>query len=186
MKKFFYFLKYLRKCKGHFAFAVLCGIAFGGVSGMGIPVIFGKFYKQIFESSGTVFPLSYILMYGAILPGIFLVRGTFGFLNSYFMSFSAMIIMKEMRLDIFKRLQFLPMSFFDKNSHGDLIARMANDPVMVQDTLLKFASEILKQPAQMIGGCVTLLYICITHNSYVMLPLFAITVGLAADRKSVV
>lgn len=180
MKKFFYFLKYLKRCKGTFAFAVLCGIAFGCVSGVGIPVIFEKFYRKIFESGGTVFPLSYILMFGAILPGIFIVRGTFGFLNSYFMSVSAMVVMKEMRLDIFKRLQFMPMSFFDKNSHGDLIARMANDPIMVQNTLLQFASEILKQPAQMIGGCSTLLFICIKHNSYVMLPLFAVTVALAA------
>lgn len=180
MKKFFYFLRYLKKCKGHFAFAVLCGLAFGGVSGLGIPIIFEKFYRKIFESDGVVFPMSYILMFGAILPGIFVVRGVFGFLNSYFMSFSAMIVMKEMRLDIFKRLQFMPMSFFDKNSHGDLIARMASDPIMVQNTLLQFASEILKQPAQMIGGCTTLLYICIAHKSYVMLPLFAITVALAA------
>lgn len=180
MKKFFYFLKYLKKCKKHFAFAVVCGLIFGGVSGMGIPIIFEKFYRKIFETEGVVFPISYILMFGAILPGVFIVRGAFGFLNSYFMSFSAMIIMKEMRLDIFKRLQFLPMSFFDKNSHGDLIARMANDPIMVQTTLLQFASEILKQPAQMIGGCTTLLYICIQHNSYAMLPLFAVTVALAA------
>lgn len=180
MKKFFYFLKYLKKCKGHFIFAVLCGLVFGAVSGVGIPVIFDKFYKKIFESGGSEFPFTYILMFAAILPGIFIVRGIFGFLNSYFMSFSAMIIMKELRLDIFKRLQFMPMSFFDKNSQGDLIARMANDPIMVQDTLLQFASEILKQPAQMIGGGFTLLYICIQYNSYAMLPLFAITVGLAA------
>lgn len=181
MKKFIYFLKYLKKCKVHFFFAIICGIIFGAVSGMGIPVIFQKFYKQVFEpTDGTVFHFSYILMYGAILPGIFIVRGVFGFLNSYFMSFSAMVVMKEMRSDIFKRLQFMPMSFFDKNSHGDLIARMASDPLLVQNTLLQFASEILKQPAQMIGGCSTLLFICIQHNSYIMLPLFAITVALAA------
>lgn len=181
MKKFFYFLKYLKKCKAHFIFAVLCGLAFGAASGMGIPIIFGKFYKQIFEPTpGVTFPFYYVLMYGAILPGIFIVRGVFGFLNSYFMSFAAMIIMKELRSDIFKRLQFMPMSFFDKNSHGDLIARMANDPIMVQNVLLQFASEVIKQPAQMVGGCITLLYICIQHSNYLMLPLFAITVALAA------
>lgn len=181
MKKFLSFLKYLKKCKVAFAFAIICGIAFGAVSGVGIPVIFQKFYKQVFEPvNGVKFPFSYVLMYGAILPGIFIVRGIFGFLNSYFMSFAAMVIMKEMRSDIFKRLQFMPMSFFDKNSHGDLIARMANDPIMVQNVLLQFASEVLKQPAQMIGGCVTLLYICIQNNNYLMLPLFAITVALAA------
>lgn len=180
MKKFFYFLKYLKKCRNHFIFAILCGIAFGGISGMGIPVIFEKFYRKIFESEGTVFPMSYIVMFGAILPGVFIARGLFNFLNGYYMSYSAMIVMKEMRLDIFKRLQLLPMSFFDKNSHGDLIARMASDPIVVQNTLLQFASEILKQPAQMIGGIVTLIYICVQHNSYAMLPLFAITVALAA------
>lgn len=181
MKKFISFLKYLKKCKLHFAFAIICGLIFGAVSGVGIPIVFEKFYKQVFEPiDGIKFPFHYVVMYGAILPGIFVIRGIFGFLNSYFMSFSAMVIMKEMRSDIFKRLQFMPMSFFDKNSHGDLIARMANDPIMVQNVLLQFASEILKQPTQMIGGCCTLIYICIAHQNYLMIPLFAITVALAA------
>lgn len=181
MKKFCYFLKYLKKCKFHFAFAVLCGLAFGAASGVGIPVIFAKFYKQIFEpTEGVNHSFYHVLMYGAILPGIFVVRGIFGFLNSYFMSFTAMIIMKEMRSEIFKRLQFMPMSFFDKNSHGDLIARMSYDPIMVQNVLLQFAAEAIKQPAQMIGGCATLFFVCMQYNNFLMIPLFAITVALAA------
>ena len=182
MKKYLYFIKYLKKGKFHFFVAVICGIAFGATSGLALPVIFEKVFKKVFEAQGTgaSFSLWYILMLGGILPGVFLVRGVLSFLNGYFMSFTSMILMKEMRWDIFRRVQLMPMSFFDKNSHGDLVARMVMDPLMVQNATIQLASEIIKQPAQMFAAFCTLVYVCVQNNSYLMIPLFALSVAIAA------
>jgi len=180
MKKYLFFLKYLKRGKKYFIIAFLSGLGFGAMSGLGIPLISQKVFKNIFESPDAHYSTIYIIMVGCLLPGIFAVRGVLSFLNGYFMSYTNMVIMRELRADIFKRIQFLPLSFFDKNSHGDLIARLANDPMMVQNATLQFASEIFKQPIQMFAAFCTLIYICVQHSSYMMIPLFFISVAAAA------
>lgn len=180
MRKYLYFLKYLRKGKKYFIIAFLCGLGYGAMSGLGIPVIFEKVFKKVFEAGEASYSSSEIVLIGCLLPAIFLIRGIFSFLNGYFMSFTGMIIMKELRGDIFTRIQFLPMKFFDKNTQGDLIARMANDPGLVQEVVLQLAVEIFKQPTQMIAAFGTLLYVCLQYKSYLLIPLFFIAIFLGS------
>lgn len=180
MNDLLYFLKYLKKGKIYLILGILCGIAYGALSGLGVPVLFEKVFKKLFEANRETQSMSYIILVGFMLPVIFLFRGVFSFLNGYLMSMASMIVMKELRFDIFKRMQFLPMSFFDRNSQGDLIARLSSDPAGVQNILVQVASEIIKQPFQLISASVALIYVCIEHQSYFMFPIFIITILLAA------
>lgn len=170
------FLKYLKACRWQFAFALACGLAYGACSGLGVPVIFEKVFKQIFEEEQRDYSLWQVIAYAALLPTVFLGRGVFGFLNGYFMSFSGMTMIRGLKTDIFRRIQYLPMRFFDTNTQGDLIARMAGDPEAVRGVVMQLAAEMFKQPVQMISGFSYLTYTCIDHGTYLFIPIFFVAV----------
>jgi subfamily B ATP-binding cassette protein MsbA len=86
------------------------------------------------------------------LPAVFLVRGVAGYFNSYLIQLVGTRVLEAIRLDLFRKLQFLPLSFFHKNSTGDLLARGLADANQLQVTLTNAANELVKSPATLIGA----------------------------------
>lgn len=179
MKLLISFYKYLKKGKKSFIIATIAGLLFGATSGLGIPVIFEKVFRRFFESPGEIQTPLTVVAIALALPMIFFVRGLLSFVNGYFMTAAGMSIMKELRQDIFRKIQYLPMSFFDKNSQGDLIARMAGDPGVVQNVILDSAIEFFKQPAQMIAALVTLVILSWRYADFTSVAIFVVAVGIA-------
>src|SRR5262249_29395114 len=135
---------------------------------------FRKFFEtHDLQSNWTVLGIA------CLLPVLFFLRGILSFINGYFMTAAGMSIMKELRQDIFRKIQYLPMSFFDKNSQGDLIARMAGDPGIVQNVILDSAIEFFKQPAQMIAALTTLIILSWKHMDFTCVAVFIIALGMS-------
>ena len=64
----------------------------------------------------------------AIIFFVFLVlRFIFSYVQIYLTQYGAMHSMYDLRMKLFKHLQKLPMSFFDKNPIGRLVTRVTND-----------------------------------------------------------
>ncbi len=174
------FYKYLKSGRKYFIIAVIAGILFGATSGLAIPVIFEKVFRRFFElPSNAQAPIWQVIAIAGVLPLLFFVRGAMSLTNAYFMSAASMLLMKALRRDIFIKIQNLPMSFFDKHSHGDLIARMANDPGGVQGILLEVTAEAFKQPSQMLAAIGTLIYLSLQNADFTCLLIFVFAVGIA-------
>lgn len=86
------------------------------------------------------------------LPAVFVVRGIAGYLNAYLIQLVGTRVLEAIRLDVFRKLQVLPLSFFHKNSTGDLLARALADANQLQLTLTTAANEIVKSPATLLGA----------------------------------
>ncbi|WP_010302763.1 ABC transporter ATP-binding protein [Kurthia senegalensis] len=71
----------------------------------------------------VVLAISYILLSGAL------------FLQNYWMIDIAQQTVYRMRTDLFEQFQKLPISFFDRKQHGELMSRMTNDMDNVSATL---------------------------------------------------
>ena len=71
-----------------------------------------------------------------------LVRGVATYLNTYFIQLVGTRVLESIRLDFFRKLQILPLSFFQKNSTGDLISRGLSDANQLQVTLTTVANEM--------------------------------------------
>lgn len=168
-------LPYFRYLKGYrlvFAFAVFCGILFGVTSGLGIPVIFEKVFKKVFESPEAVYSTSEIILIASIVPGVFFLRGIFSFLNTYLMNYCGLKITQGIRQDVFKKMQFLPFSYFENSYFGDLLAKTTTDPAAIQLVMLETASEIFRQPIQMFSAIAGLCYLSYQHGNYMFILLF--------------
>ncbi len=86
------------------------------------------------------------------LPAVFVVRGVAGYCNAYLIQLIGTRVLEAIRLDLFRKLQILPLSFFHRNSTGDLLARALADANQLQTTLTNAANEIVKSPATLLGA----------------------------------
>ena len=69
-----------------------------------------------------------ILVYAAIfVPAIFIIRGLFNFISTYFLSYVGFQIVTKMRQELFEHLMRLPVAYHDKVSTGDLISKITYD-----------------------------------------------------------
>ena len=93
------------------------------------------------------------------LPVIFLIRGLSGYLNTYLIQLAGVRILESLRLDFFRRLQILPLAFFQNKSSGDLISRGLADTNQLQVTLTTVANEVLKQPITLVSALSVLVYL---------------------------
>jgi ATP-binding cassette, subfamily B, bacterial MsbA len=154
MRRFRPYFRYLRPHRGLLALGILCGVLSGLATGAGLPLMTNTVFPVIFSLKPA--PLSHwqLLLIGLWLPAVFLVRGAAGYLNTYIIQLVGTRVLEGLRLDFFRKLQILPLSFFQKNSTGDLLSRGLADANQLQVTLTTAANEIVKSPATLIGAIV--------------------------------
>ncbi len=72
-----------------------------------------------------------VALFGIILLGEFVFR----FIQQYLTEYLGQKIMYDMRMDIFKHIQKMEMSFFDKNPVGRLLTRVTTDVQALNEML---------------------------------------------------
>ena len=93
-----------------------------------------------------------IVGYALLIPLIFLIRAVSGFLNNYLMSYCGIGVLEALRVELYRKLQHLPLSYFGRNRTGDLLSRLTSDTQVVQQTITSSASDLVIQPVTLIGA----------------------------------
>jgi len=65
----------------------------------------------------------------------------------------------RMRLDLFRKMERLPLKYFDTHPHGDLMSRYTNDIDRISDALTDSLADILSSVLTLVGVVVMMLYI---------------------------
>ena len=119
---------YIKKYPLFLIASLLCALIF--VTSMCLtPFLFGKAIDEItfaLENSISLFETKFVfyLSFAGILIFLVLVfEFCFEFLNSLFVE----KVTKEIKDDIFSKLNKVPISYIDSNYHGDLVSRVIND-----------------------------------------------------------
>ena len=105
------------------------------------PLLDEIFFKQN-RAMLTLVPL-------AIL-GIFLVKGVFSYIYSYFLVKVGQSVIRDLRNLLYSHIQSLPLSFFLKKPTGELISRILNDVNLIQGAVSNVLVGILKDTCQVI------------------------------------
>ncbi|MEK5531731.1 ABC transporter ATP-binding protein [Viridibacillus sp. FSL R5-0468] len=79
------------------------------------------------------------------------------FLQNYWMIGIAQQTIYRMRTGLFTKLQKLPISFFDKRQHGELMSRMTNDIENVSSTLNSTFIQVFSSVLTLVGTLVVML-----------------------------
>lgn len=116
--------------------AVLSAVLFAFFASLG--TIYATFLNgraiDFIRSKGDVdfIALMKILM---LLGGVYIISALSTWLISRFANKAAYFIVRDMRRDVFEKLNTLPLSYFDSTPHGDIISRYTNDLDSVSDAL---------------------------------------------------
>jgi len=179
LSRFRPYFSYLRPQRGLLVVAILCGIIAGVASGAGLPYMVKKVFPVIFAKDAvplTAWELSLVTLW---IPAVFLVRGVATYLNTYFIQLVGTRVLEAIRLDFFRKLQILPLSFFQKNSTGDLLSRGLADANQLQVTLTTVANEIVRSPASLLGSIGFVAYTAYTEQGVALVLISLAVVPLS-------
>ncbi|GMM84550.1 lipid A export permease/ATP-binding protein MsbA [Pseudoalteromonas sp. MTN2-4] len=113
-----------------------------------------------------------------------LARGVFNFMASYCLSYVGSRVVQKLRQQLFEHMLFLPVSFHDQHSNGELISKITFDTEQVQQAITKALQVIIREGAFV----VFLLYVMFEANwklssiFLTVIPIVAIIVGVVAKR----
>jgi len=162
MRRFRPYFKYLRAVRGTLVAAIFYGVLYALTNGVSLPTLVKYVFPQIFDRSGGGLPLRTVVEIAACIPMAFLLRAISGFLNSYYIQHAGVRILEAIRVDYFRKLQVLPLSFLQNKASGDLISRGMSDTSQLQTTLTTLASDGIKQPIQLVATLGTLIAFAFT------------------------
>jgi subfamily B ATP-binding cassette protein MsbA len=152
MRRFRPYLHYLHAIRGPLAGAVICGLIYGAANGAGLPLLVKWAFPQVLARDAAPLTTWALVLIAFWTPAVFLLRGLAGYLNSYLLQLAGVRVLEALRLDYFRKLQFLPLSFLSRQTSGDLISRGLADANQLQFTLRSVANDGLKQPASLVAS----------------------------------
>ncbi|MEO1860431.1 MAG: ABC transporter ATP-binding protein [Verrucomicrobiales bacterium] len=121
---------------------------------------FEKVQGIIKESSENAVQFdSHILLVALLIPAIMLIRGLFGFLNSYCMLWCSLRVLSDIRVKLFRRLMGQSLDYFNQSKGGELMQTVFNQTRLAQQTLTTAVSDIVKQPVAIISALAAIFYI---------------------------
>lgn len=162
MKNFKALKKYLRGSYGivvlSFVFALLsvaAKMAVPFVTGLGVDVIRAWMKNPMQEDCySRALLIDLVLMIGLILCGT-VFRYFFDFTTAYV----GQRLVKKMRDDVYIALNEVPVSYLDRNPHGDLLLRLTNDIENVQTGLITGAGALYEGIVQILITIVFMFYL---------------------------
>lgn len=162
MKNFKALKKYLRGSYGivilSFVFALLsvaAKMAVPFVTGLGVDVIREWMKNPMQEDHySRALLIDLVLMIGLILCGT-VFRYFFDFTTAYV----GQRLVKKMRDDVYIALNEVPVSYLDRNPHGDLLLRLTNDIENVQTGLITGAGALYEGIVQILITIVFMFYL---------------------------
>lgn len=116
---------------------------------------FGNAY-QIMTTEITVFNLHFFEMIGVMI-GIFALGVLASYSYNFFMAYIAQGLQKRIRDEMFAHMEDLPVSYFDKHTHGDIMSVYTNDVDSLREMLARSIPMMLSSLMAMIACFVIML-----------------------------
>ena len=181
MKKLFL---YVRKYRVGFIFMILFAIGSTVFSILG-PAIMGKATTEIFNGllgkvsggAGIDFPkIGRILV---LLLILYVVSALFSFAQGYIMTDISQKLTYNLRKEISDKIHKLPMEFFDKTTHGEVLSRITNDVDTLSQNINQSTTTLITSVTMLAGAVIMMLSISpiMTLVAIVILPLSMVMIS---------
>ena len=163
---------YIKPYRGRFFLALAFGFAFGIINGL-LPLVMSKVTGFVFHGKSAPSPAAVLAHTSALdrgpkinsivlmclaIPAVMTVRSIFSYLNGYYMAWVSSKVVTDIRDQLFHKMIYHSMDFFNKMHSGVLMSRISNDTRVMQAALSTVSSDLFKQPITIIGTIGALLY----------------------------
>jgi ATP-binding cassette, subfamily B, bacterial MsbA len=170
---------YLRPHLGRFTIAMIA-IVIGSLLGLAGPYTLQYLIDAVFTQNNAQL-LNQITV---LLIIIFALQAVFYFIRAYQLQFIGERVMIDLRLNLFRHLQKLSLSFYNERRTGELVSRATNDVATVRTLVTSDVSTAISQVITFFGALILIL-ITDWHLTLFMLLLvpFVVLVALIFGRR---
>ena len=147
-------LKYMKPYLHRLSLAILCTVM-ASACNLYLPWIIKDVVDKVLVQKDTF--MLYVIAISIIV--IFIIRGLFFYGQSYLMSWVGQKVVIDIRSEIFRKLQRLSMSFYDKNKTGTIMSYVTNDVAALQTAMVEKAVELVTEGLILVGSIVAMLWL---------------------------
>ncbi len=156
------------------------------------PKILGKATTKLFEGvmaqiagTGTGIDFDYIGRILLTVLALYLASALFAYIQGWIMSGVSMDITYRFRRDIAAKINRLPLRYFDRTTHGEVLSRITNDVDTVNQTLSQSLTQIITSTTTLIGVLVMMFSISwqMTLVALLMVPLSLVIISVVIGRS---
>ena len=94
-----------------------------------------------------------------VLVGIYLISFLFSYLQNYLMAGVSTDVSYRMRNEIEHKINLLPLSYFHKNSQGDVLSRITNDVDTLSQSMNQSVTQLITSTCSIVGVLIMMLTI---------------------------
>lgn len=145
-------LNYVRPYLPRLILAVLCTCLAAGCN-LYLPWII----KDVVDKVLVQKDVRMLYLIAASIVVVFIIRGLFFYGQSYLMSWVGQRVVIDIRGAIFRKLQRLSMSFYDKNKTGTIMSYVTNDVAALQVAMVDKAVELVTEGLVLVGSIAAML-----------------------------
>ncbi|MES5894002.1 MULTISPECIES: ABC transporter ATP-binding protein [Bacillus cereus group] len=185
-------LQYLKPYKLSILVVILFAIGSAAFTIVG-PKILGNATTKLFEglvskvsgAPGAAIDFTYIGNIVILLLGLYLLSTAFGIIQGYIISGVAQKVSYNFRKEIDEKINRMPLNYFDKTTHGEVLSRITNDVDTVSQTLNQSMSQIITSVITIIGVLIMMLSISwqMTLVALLILPVSMILIMAVVKRS---
>ncbi|MGE7635952.1 ABC transporter ATP-binding protein [Bacillus paramycoides] len=185
-------LQYLKPYKLSILVVILFAIGSAAFTIVG-PKILGNATTKLFEglvskvsgAPGAAIDFTYIGNIVILLLGLYLLSTAFGIIQGYIISGVAQKVSYNFRKEIDEKINRMPLKYFDKTTHGEVLSRITNDIDTVSQTLNQSMSQIITSVITIIGVLIMMLSISwqMTLVALLILPVSMILIMGVVKRS---
>ena len=143
------------------------------------PKILGRATTEIFKglvrkvSGGSGIDFTKIGKILGMLLVLYLCSALFSFIQGYIMTGVSQKLTYRMRKEISEKINRLPMNYFDKMTHGEVLSRITNDVDTLSQSLNQSATQVITSVATIVGVLIMMLSISplMTLTALLLLPI---------------
>ena len=152
------------------------------------PVINALVGQSKLEFLGIVFdkPLEYLALILSVIAIVYLFGIMANYLQARLMLSVSMNAIENLRNDLFKKVQKLPIKAFDSDSNGTIMSSFTNDIDNIDMMLHNTVVNLISGSITLVGTLAMMIYtnIWLTLITIVFIPLFMFLAGQIAMRSS--
>jgi ABC-type multidrug transport system, ATPase and permease components len=119
----------------------------------------------------------YIGQIVALLVGLYIISALFSYIQGFIMSGVSATVSFDLRNALMKKINKLPLSFYNKTSHGEVLSKITNDVDTLTQSMNQSITQLITSTATIIGVMIMMFSISwqMTLAALVMIP---VTLGL--------
>lgn len=184
-------LQHLKPYKIAMIFVVIFAIGSAAFNIVG-PKILGNATTEIFEGlvnkvSGTGNGIDFdsILKTLTMLAVLYVISAVFSFIQTFVTSDISQKVSYNLRKEISEKINKLPLNYFDKKTHGEVLSRVTNDVDAISQNLNQILSQMITSITTIIGVLIMMLSISVSMTlvSLIIIPMSLVFIMIVVKKS---